>query len=192
VVTSDQLPFNIYCINADEVGGQSFLTSANNCWVVAGQDTKGVVSFFLTPATASAGVLTIASGSTLFQQNVTGLCPQACDIVALLGSDNPGSLTYSNPASATVNASVAAFAAQNSNSFNAYQINAGIINNIYKDNPNTTVILMYTMAENNFAVIFYQGFVFDADPGDGGLTATSKTYLDPNPVMLLKASISNP
>jgi len=188
-INPNQIPFNIYCINTENSITQTFLTT--NCWIIDAADDAGNNSFLMTPATVKSTGITIADKSILFQQDNTGLCPQACDIVGLLGNiSNPTQLSYTSAGAKNVNKLISNFVTNQSQAYNAYQINPQVINKIFTDKPtiNISYIIMYVFANNKDTAILYQGYNYDED--DEEIIGTTKTYMDPSPSFFQSVTVT--
>ena len=188
-INPNQIPFNIYCINTENSITQTFLTT--NCWIIDAADAAGNNSFLMTPATVKSTGITIADKSILFQQDNTGLCPQACDIVGLLGNiSNPTQLSYTSAGAKNVNTLISNFVTNQSQAYNAYQINPQVINKIFTDKPtiNISYIIMYVFANNKDTAILYQGYNYDED--DDEIIGTTKTYMDPSPSFFQSVTVT--
>lgn len=188
-IKPEQIPFNIYCINTENSITQTFLTT--NCWIIDAADAAGNNSFLMTPATVKSTGITIADKSILFQQDNTGLCPQACDIVGLLGNiKNPTQLSYTSAGAKSVNTLISNFVTNQSQAYNAYQINPQVINKIFTDKPtiNISYIVMYVFANNKDTAILYQGYNYDED--DDEIVGTTKTYMDPSPSFFQSVTVT--
>ncbi len=135
------IPFKIYCLNAGNLGWSQATNFANyilidgiqnneNCFVITTTNT----------AVADGSPITIG---TPYVQDYTGLCPDACDIDGLLGSDN----ITANVQAATAAVYINAYQNANNGLYNYTALNATLLHQLFVDAPNMVdVILVHVYA----------------------------------------------